>query len=68
MTIFEVEDENKFHQIISSYKSQLDTYGYTILKSILVKHNDEWRNHVTRIQPQYKKEELHYHHNIYPQE
>lgn len=57
MSIFEEKDQALFQQIMTSYRSRIETYGQTSLYSILVKNNGEWRNFTTRIQPKHVKEE-----------
>ena len=66
MSVFEETEQNQLQQILTSYKSRIETYGHTALNSILVKKDDEWRHHVTRIQPQYKNEDaIEYIHHDY---
>jgi hypothetical protein len=57
MAVFEEMDLTLFQQILTSYKSRIETYGQTSLFSILGKNNGEWKNFSTRIQPNYSEEE-----------
>ena len=57
MPLNEEIDLSQFQELLKLYKSRFETYGKSIIKSVLVKKEGEWHNILTMIKPSYYKEE-----------